>query len=201
MGNRRLRVTGIVGALSSGLLVCYFGFRLSHSAGAGPPVTSVATTRQQPAPDQHEALILAEALKKKPNHTPVLLRMAQLSEASGKHSEAAAQLREVLGYEPANTDAHLELGRVLFQAGDVTGAIEQTQWILERHPEHAEALYNLGAIYANLGNADYARRYWGRLLLANPQSESAQRANGMLARLPATRAPVEKIQQTAAIGR
>jgi len=201
METQQLRVAGIVGALSSGLLVCYFGYKLNRSPDAGHPATTGAAASQQPAPDQHEALILAEALKKKPNHTPVLLRMAQLSEASGRHSEAAAQLREVLGYEPANTDAHLELGRLLFQTGDVPGAIEQTQWILDRHPEHADALYNLGAIYANLGNANYARRYWERLLLTNPQSESAQRANGMLARLPATRAPVERDQQAAAIER
>ena len=192
MDSRRLRVAAIVSALSSGLVICFLAYRAGRSPTASPAVTSETPTVEQPAPDQHEGLILEEALKKKPKHTPVLLRMAQLSEASGKHAEAAVQLREILGYEPANTDAHLELGRVLFQTGDVQGAIEQTNWILDRHPEHADALYNLGAIYANVGNADYARRYWERLVGANPQSESGQRAKVMLARLSAASSPVDK---------
>jgi len=194
MNPGRLRVAAIVSALSSGLVVCFLAYKASRSPDA-LPAASEATAVQQPAPDQHEGLFLAEALKKKPNHTPVLLRLAQLSEASGNHAEAAVQLREILGYEPANTDAHLELGRVLFKTGDVQGAIDQTKWILDRHPQHADALYNLGAIYANVGNADYARRYWNKLVGANPQSESAQRAKVMLARLPAAGLPVENFNR------
>jgi tetratricopeptide (TPR) repeat protein len=142
----------------------------------------------QPAPDntRHEAIFLAEALKKKPDHTPVLLRMAQLSEESGKHTEAARNLREVLKREPANIDARLELGKTLFEAGDVQGAIEETKAILDRQPDHADALYNLGAIYGNVGNADQARQYWNRLIAKDPQTESAKRAKGMLGQLPPT---------------
>jgi tetratricopeptide (TPR) repeat protein len=189
MDARRLRVPGIVIALSSGLLVCYFGYKLGYSYGPRDPVARSGATVQPQAPDSHERMFLAEALKKKPNHTPVLFRLAQISEKSGKHSEAAARLREILRFEPGNTDARLELGRVLFQTGDVQGAIEQTKWILDRHPDHADALYNLGAIYANLGNADHARRFWGRLLEAKPQSESAQRARTMLTQLSTASRP------------
>ena len=135
---------------------------------------------------QHEAIFLAEALKKKPDHTPVLLRMAQLSEESGKHTEAARSLREVVQREPANSDARLELGKALFEAGDIQGAIEQTKAILDRQPDHADALYNLGAIYGNVGNAELARDYWSRLIAAKPQTESAQRAKRMMAQLPTT---------------
>ncbi len=183
------RVAGLVIGLSSGLLIVYFASAPGRGTASRQTATSTVAAVQPRAPDQHEGLILTEALKKKPNHTPVLLRLAQIAEQSGKHAEAAARLREILAYEPANTDAHLELGRVLFQMGEVDGAIEQTKWILGRHPDHADALYNLGAIYANLGNQEFARQYWERLLNTNPQSESAQRARTMLTQLSAMSRP------------
>jgi tetratricopeptide (TPR) repeat protein len=128
-------------------------------------------------------------LKKRPYHTPVLLRLAQLAEQAGNHQEAARHLQELLRHEPNNADARLELGRALFQTGDVQGAIEQTQRILDRQPNHADALYNLGAIYANLGNAKLARQYWDRLLAENPQSESARRAKALMVQLPVPPSP------------
>jgi tetratricopeptide (TPR) repeat protein len=177
---------GLLSALIAAPGLFYLGKNIVSVRTAARRATVVAPS--QPAPDntRHEAIFLAEALKKKPDHTPVLLRMAQLSEESGKHTEAARNLREVLKREPANAEARLELGRTLFEAGDIQGAIEETKAILDRQPDHADALYNLGAIYGNLGNADLARQYWNRLIAEDPQTESAKRAKGMLGQLPPT---------------
>jgi tetratricopeptide (TPR) repeat protein len=184
LGSKHLKTLGFLCVIAAGLLVYHLGSRLGSDRPTEVQRKTASPTRAAKEDSRHEALILGEALKKKPYHTPVLLRMAQLAEESGKHQEAARHLQEILRHEPDNTDARLELGRALFQSGDVQEAIAQTRRILDRQPNHADALYNLGAIYANLGNATLARSYWNRLLTASPQSESARRAQTSIVQLP-----------------
>jgi Flp pilus assembly protein TadD len=183
---KTLTILGFLSALIAAPGLFYLGKNIVSHRTAARRATVAPSSQAASDNKQHEAIFLAEALKKKPNHTPVLMRMAQLSEESGKPTEAARNLREVVQREPANIDARLELGKTLFEAGDIEGAIEQTRAILDRQPDHADALYNLGAIYGNVGNAELAREYWGRLIAAKPQTESAQRAKRMMAQLPTT---------------
>jgi len=189
MGTGMRRVVGFLFASFFAALLFYFGnalVRRSLSSREGTPATrpTGATALPQPAEDKrHEAGMLAAALKRKPHHVPVLLRLAQLSSESGNSVQAAAHLKEILQYEPDNADARLELGKALFESGDVRGAIEHTSKILERNPAHPDALYNLGAIYANIGNHTRARECWMRLISSNPQAESSVRASRMLTQL------------------
>jgi TolA-binding protein len=183
---KTLTILGFFSTLIAVPCLFYLGKNIASHRTAARRTTVAPPNPAASENQQHEAIFLAEALKKKPDHTPVLLRMAQLSEESGKHTEAARSLREVVQREPANIDARLELGKALFEAGDIQGAIEQTKAILDRQPDHADALYNLGAIYGNVGNAELARDYWSRLIAAKPQTESAQRAKRMMAQLPTT---------------
>ena len=184
LGKRSLKTLGFLCAILAGALVLYLGIRFTspRTVDHAKPAGAVSAPKDD---KKHEAKILAEALKKKPQHAPVLLRLAQLSEEAGNHSEAAKHLQEILLQEPNNTDAQLELGRVLFALGDVAGAIEQTKKIVDRQPAHADALYNLGAIYGNLGQTSLAREYWNRLIAAAPHSESAGRARTGMSQLPA----------------
>ena len=185
MTRRTARILGLVLAASVGLLLFYLGsnaaLRSKRKSVNAKPVASA-----KPAvPNDHEAKMLAEELKRKPGHVPVLFRLAQLSEESGHPQDAARYLREAVKQEPDNADALLELGKVLFETGDVAGALEQTKKILDKQPNQADALYNLGALYANLGNADLARQYWQRLVQSSPDSESGKRAKESLTRLMA----------------
>jgi tetratricopeptide (TPR) repeat protein len=186
MSQRYIRLLGLAAATSVGLALFYLGSRaVSHSRG-GPATTKPAPPKGQPAvPNDHEAKMLAEELKRKPGHVPVLFRLAQLAEQSGHPKDAVPFLRDILKQEPNNQDALLELGRVLFDTGDVAGALEQTNRVLEMQPGQPDALYNLGAVYANIGNAELARKYWQRLVQSSPQSESGLRAKESLGRLPA----------------
>ena len=137
-----------------------------------------------PAPDaEHELKELGVQLKKKPGHTPVLMRMAQIERDKGQLKEAAAHLREVVKNEPANAEAHLELGRNLYEDGDVNGGIAETEKVLKIDPMQVDALYNLGAIYANLGNSGQARSYWQRAVQAGPNADSGRRAREALAKI------------------
>ncbi len=185
MTRRSARILGLLLAVSVAVFLFYLGSnamsRSKRKSVAAKPVASA-----KPAvPDDHEAKMLAEELKRKPGHVPVLFRLAQLSEESGHPRDAARYLREAVKQEPDNADARLELGKVLFETGDAAGALEQTKAILDKQPNQADALYNLGALYANLGNADLARQYWQRLVQASPDSESGKRAKESLSRLVA----------------
>lgn len=129
---------------------------------------------------EHEVKMLNSALKKNPNHVPILLKLARMASDSGHSTEAIERLQEAVRAEPNNVAARLDLGKLLFEKGDVWAAIEQNQAILKTSPEDPDALYNLGAIYGNLGNAGLAERYWTRLLTTGPESESGRRARAMM---------------------
>lgn len=147
-----------------------------------PAVSKAApgTTVDNP---EHELKELAVQLQKKPGHTPVLLRMAQLEREKGDLDDAAGHLREAIKNEPSSQDAHLELGRLLYERNDVTGAIAETEKVLALNANQVDALYNMGAIYANLGNRERARSYWSRAVGADPASDSGRKARDGLMKL------------------
>ncbi|RPI28941.1 MAG: tetratricopeptide repeat protein [Acidobacteria bacterium] len=183
----------LLGSLAVAAALLLYSFTLEKDGQeyqvAGVPAGLACPTQTAPAhgpsagTGEHEAKVLTQALKKKPDHVPVLLRLANLAASEGRRDEALTHLRKALKLEPDNLEVRLELGRVLFQAGDVAGAIEQTTEVLKREPEHPEALYNLGAIYGNLGNHALATKFWEKLLASSPASESGKLARTMLAQL------------------
>jgi cytochrome c-type biogenesis protein CcmH/NrfG len=148
--------------------------------------TGPTAAKQAPAGAEnldHELKMLGSELEKKPGHTPVLMRMAQIERTQGKLEDAEGRLREVVKNEPSNPDALLELGRLLYEKGDVTGAIAETQKALDANPRHVDALYNLGAIYANTGDPIRARSYWTKAVEAAPETDSGKKAREGLARI------------------
>jgi tetratricopeptide (TPR) repeat protein len=185
-GKEGQKLFGFLVPVICGIGIVYICFRMMPSDAPAHDAHPSAAAREELSDTRHEEALLSEAIKKKPDHAPVLMRLAQMSSAAGKHSDAIRYLREILHREPANTDARLELGKALFESGDAQGAITETKDILDRKPEHADALYNLGAIYANLGDSGSALEYWNRLIAGQPQSASAQRARSMISQLPRT---------------
>lgn len=151
---------------------------------AQQPSSATAAASKLPETDTaHELMALGEQLKRKPGHTPVLFRMAELERAAGRHKQAAAHLREILKAEPGNSDALLELGRSLYEAGDVQEALAETRRLVDKEPNNVDALYNLGAIYGNLNDLENARRYWTRAVEIAPGSESGAKARSALAQI------------------
>ncbi len=185
-----------LGACQAGAIAASFFLMLFPGCGSkqsSPPsissqtVPAHARTKFQPGgANQHEGKMLADALKKRPAHIPVLLRLASLALESGKLGEAERYLKEVQRLEPGNVPARLDLGKVQFESGHVPEAIQTTAAILKEQPDNPDALYNLGAIYGNLGQREQAIEYWNRLLASNPQSESGRRAQQMMPELQRT---------------
>ena len=186
-------LAGIVLRALPGLLAALCLVILNPGCGTRPsdrPSTSdrplAAHSRSVASPggtDLHEAKMLSAALQKRPDHVPVLLRLASLAFESGKPAEAERYLNEALKLEPDNVPARLDLGRIQFEAGRVPDAIRTTEEILKVQPDNADALYNLGAIYGNLGQRERAIEYWNRLLASSPGSESGRRARQMMSEL------------------
>ncbi|MDP2996118.1 MAG: tetratricopeptide repeat protein [Bryobacterales bacterium] len=135
------------------------------------------------AANAHEQAMLTEQLKLKPDHAPVLLRLAELEQEAGRPAQAAGHLRTLLKSEPGNREALLELGRVLHDSGDVPGALRETRRLLELDPNNVDAHYNLGAIHANQGEIEAARRAWTEAVRIGPATESGKRAAAGLRQL------------------
>jgi tetratricopeptide (TPR) repeat protein len=184
MNTKMLRNKWVLLGLFSVLIgaVSLFFWRVT-SQGESP-----APARQKVVQDNpdHELKELSVQIQKKPGHTPILMRMAQIEHDQGKLADAAGHLREVVKNEPNNAEAHLDLGRVLYEKGDWPEAISETEKAIAVDPKQVDALYNLGAIYANAGNTERARSYWKTAMDTAPQSDSGKKARDSLTRLQAT---------------
>jgi tetratricopeptide (TPR) repeat protein len=186
----------IVGILVIGALV-YGAFHstvnppeANKDVPANPPqLQSAHNSPAKSADSLHSIKALELELQKRPNHSPILLRLAQLSTEIGKPADAEKYLRQLLAVEPNSLEARIELGRILFQQGNVQGALAETQNVLKLDPKNADALYNLGAIHGNLNNDEMARKYWLQAIAAAPASESAQKARTGLKELKPERTP------------
>ncbi len=148
------------------------------------PAPAVTAPSSNPNADRvHELKALEEDLQKKPEHPPILFRMAQLSTEMGKTADAISYLQRLLKVDAGNTEARLELGRLLYETNDVQGAMRETSKILESNPKQVDALYNLGAIYANSNQPAEARTFWNRAVASAPASDSGKRARDGLQKL------------------
>jgi len=176
----RTILLAVAGAALAAVLVLLWAPRTKDARFANARKDSPAS--QTAADKRHEAMALEAELRKKPDHVPILFRLAQLARESGKPAEAIPHLRKILELEPKNMDARLELGRDLYDTGDVTGALSETNQILMENPKNVDALYNMGAIYANVSKPDAAREYWARAVSSDPNSDSGKRAAEGVAR-------------------
>jgi tetratricopeptide (TPR) repeat protein len=147
------------------------------------PVESKSLNPDSDPKDIAHQKMLSDALRRKPDHVPVLMELSRMEGESGNLRGASEYLKKVLSYEPQNIEAKLNLGKQMFEMGNTEEAIRLNMEILENQPLNPDALYNLGAIYGNLGDRDQAMLYWNRLIASSPESESGTLAKQMLARM------------------
>jgi cytochrome c-type biogenesis protein CcmH/NrfG len=174
--------------LSVAALLCAGPWYFYNRQSVGSPSEAGSEPTSQALKDfQHPAVAaldvraddpksLEAALQRNPQHTPILMRLAEVAHEQGDLKKAAARLRQIMEIEPDNLEARLELGRTLYESGDVDGAILATTEILRKNPSHVDALYNLGAIYANGRQTDIAAGYWREAVRVSPESDSGKNA-------------------------
>jgi cellulose synthase operon protein C len=180
--NRKI-VLSVSMLLVAGTAAFWFSVMNRRESGESSSPAPRPASATPAANNAHELAMLAEQLKRKPAHTPVLFRMAEIERQVGRPANAIKYLREILKTEPANREALLELGRALYDSGDVPSALTETRRLVEADPKNVDALYNLGAIYANSNDIEQARRYWTRAVQAAPDSDSGKRARNGLAQI------------------
>ena len=135
----------------------------------------------------HEKAFLNEQLSRNPNHTPIVLRLAQIERAEGDLAGARRYLEEAVASDGAQVDLRLELGLVCSEMGDVAGAEEQNREVLRLKPGQPDVLYNLGAIAANRGETLEARQYWMSAVASGPSTDAAVKSLEGIQRLQAAR--------------
>src|SRR5437773_6763899 len=96
ISTRASRIAGAGLAAIAVFLALSWALRLKDA----PPATgkSARTDAKQPAAEagldkRHEAMALESELRKKPNHVPILFRLAQLARENGKNTEAVTHFR------------------------------------------------------------------------------------------------------------
>lgn len=185
IGNWKLWTAVIPLAAGAVLFVVLGGLNAVHTKGgeatkATPTASPAAVAPQDPT---HEKAALQEELKRKPGHSPILLRLAELEKSAGHNKESIEYLRQAVKLDTKSVDASLELSRALYESGDVEGALAESKRLIGDQPNQVDALYNLGAIYANQNQLTLARQYWTQAAAAAPETESGKRAKDGLAKI------------------
>ena len=183
LGNWKLWTAAIPLAIGLGVYFLLGGlnsFRSDSSSNSSKTVNTGAPAPQDPT---HEKAALEEELKKKPDHAPILLRLAELARGAGQPKQAAEYLKKAVATDAKNIDARLELSRTLYEINDIDGALAETKRLLADHPNQVDGLYNIGAIYANQGNTALARQYWTQAVAADPTSESGRKSADALTKI------------------
>ena len=176
-GNWKLWAAAIPLAVGVGVFFLLGGLDSVHTkTSPAPSVKAIDTNAPPPQDPTHEKAALEEELKKKPEHPPILLRLAELAHDVGQPKQAAEYLKRAVAADPRSLDARLELSRTLYEINDVDGALTETKRLLIDHPNQIDALYNIGAIYANLGKTDLARQYWTQAVATDPGSDSGRKS-------------------------
>jgi tetratricopeptide (TPR) repeat protein len=183
LGNWKLWTAAIPLAVGVGVFLMLGGLNSFRSKPSAAPAKAVGSNAAAPQDPTHEKAALEEELKKKPDHAPILLRLAELERDVGHVKEAAGYLKKAVQADSKNLEARLELSRTLYELNDVDGALAETKRLLADHPNQIDGLYNIGAIYANLGQVELARQYWTQAVAIDPKSDSGRKAQDGLTKI------------------
>jgi tetratricopeptide (TPR) repeat protein len=106
---------------------------------------------------------------------------------AGELAQAIALCREHLPKQPGHMSGHIVFGQALYEYGELAEAQSVFEAALALDPENLIALRHLGDIARGRGDAASARRWYGRVLEADPRNDDIA---ALLASLAARATPV-----------
>jgi len=100
----------------------------------------------------------------------------------GQWKEAEDAFQQALFFDDQYLAARTNLANTLMMQDKPENAIEVYRDVIRRHPEATDAYANLGIVLVQQGQTAEARSIWERLLLRDPDNETARRGLAALSR-------------------
>ncbi|NUO39612.1 MAG: tetratricopeptide repeat protein [Gemmatimonadaceae bacterium] len=134
-----------------------------------------------------------DELKKKFDENPrrYFAPLANEFRKVGEIEQAIMICEEFLPQQPGHMSGHIVYGQALFEAARLDEARTVFETALTLDPENLIALRHLGDIAKSQGDLDSARRWYDRVLEADPRNDEIQALIASLDETPAAVAPAE----------
>lgn len=95
---------------------------------------------------------LNACLKKFPDNTDVMLKMAEINLYLKEYGQAKLMLKQVLSFNDELAQIYFIQGLIALETGDTLGAIRNFQVTVDKEPDYYAAYIQAGKIYSNQGN-------------------------------------------------
>lgn len=137
-----------------------------------------------------------DELKKKFDENPrrYFAPLANEFRKGGDLEQAILICEEFLPHQPGHMSGHIVYGQTLFESDRLDDARSVFETALSLDPENLIALRHLGDIAGRQGDATGARRWYERVLEADPRNEEIQSLIANLDGAPSSRASSEQIE-------
>lgn len=122
---------------------------------------------------------LEATVKKFPNNTEALLKLAELFYLVRQYENAITHINKALKIDENIANAYFLKGCVFKEMGDTNKAISSMQTAIEQDNKFFDAFYDVGLLYASRKNP-LAFEYFNNALRLRPSSESAVFAKAKL---------------------
>lgn len=122
---------------------------------------------------------LEATVKKFPNDTEALLKLAELYYLVRQYENAITNINKALKIDENMATAYFLKGSVFKEMGDTAKAISSMQTAIEQDNKFFDAYLDIGILYASRKNS-LAFEYFNNALLLNPNSENARFAKAKL---------------------
>jgi tetratricopeptide (TPR) repeat protein len=127
-----------------------------------------------------EIKVQLEKLAADPESIPLNIEMGNQLFDIGRFDEAIPFYQKALSKDTLNSAVQIDLAVCFFNLRMPEQAITEMQEALKIDPNHPKGLFNMGIIYYNLGKTEKVREYWEKLILNNPDSMEAKKAEDLL---------------------